>query len=396
MPQEVDDVTAKLNSTLHATLAFSHEWLEESQRALSQNSREAAASSRFRINLQRTVRKETQRMESLCETCLSNDGTQLQRVPAEKQLLLLGAFVCSKFPQVRKLALTILSQMSTEQAKEKTFLALDDPDEEFQVLATRELLSSHSKHKMRLLTKQLESPFQSVRELAIEEVSRQSLHHFVQAHRGLDEDVRKRAASAVMKMKSEQLAAEIEREFDKASPEERIELLLAATAFAGEQQVGHVIAKFLNSPDKRVRATAVKALGTCGGAAALPNIEPLLKDLDPRVRANAVEVVEELKGADAKELLLPLLSDENNRVRGNAAKALWKLGETSAQEAVMEMLKSKEPLMRMSALWVLGEVLPPNVVDIVRPYAERDPDPRARRWAGIVIENHKKRQATNG
>jgi len=396
MPQEVDNMNARLASTVHSTLAFSCEWLDQLLGAISETRRESDDVSKVRVDLQRISNKEAHRLEGICRTCLSNDCIRLEHVPAEKQLALLGACACSKFPQVRKLALAALAQMSTEQAREKTFLALDDPDEELQILATRELLASHAKQKMRLLARQLESPFQSVQELAMQEVSRHSLRHFVNAYRGLDEEARKKAASAVMKIKKDTLAEEIEQELGSATPEECTELLLAVTAFDEEKQIANAVTKFLTSPNKRVRATAVRALSACGGVDALPDVEPLLKDPDSRVRANAVEVVEELKGADAKETLLPLLSDENNRVRGNAAKALWKLGEDSAQKTVMEMLKSKDPLMRMSALWVLQEILPANVADIARPFARRDPDPRVKRRADMVLEKHRKRQKTNG
>ena len=91
MPQEVDDIMAKLNTTVHSTRALSYEWPKESPRALSKKPHEANPSSRFTINLQSPSHKEPQHIESLGRTCLSNDTTQLQRVPAQKKLVLLGA-----------------------------------------------------------------------------------------------------------------------------------------------------------------------------------------------------------------------------------------------------------------------------------------------------------------
>ena len=393
MPEDVDRIQPRLESTLGANLTFFSDMLEQLLGALPDAPEQPAP---HKAHIHRCSLKEAQRLEGLCGSCCTTDGILSQKIPPGKQLVLLGSFVCSKYPEVRRLALTSLSQMTTEHAVAKAFLALDDPDEDLQLMATKQLLNSHAKDKMRLLARQLSSPFQSVRDLAMQEVSRQSLRQFVQAYRGLGDDVRKKAASAVMKMKSEKLADEIKSELENASAEDRIQLLLAITAFSEKKQVGDVVAKLLDSSNKRVRATAVKALGACGGPDAASRIEPLLKDPDPRVRANAVEVVEELKGADAKALLLPLLSDENNRARGNAAKALWKLGEESAQRTVMEMLKSGDPLMRMSALWVLGEIRPTNVENIARPFAKRDPDPRVRKRAGIVLSQPQKRQEHNG
>ena len=72
------------------------------------------------------------------------------------------------------------------------------------------------------------------------------------------------------------------------------------------------------------------------------------------------------------------------------------MGETKVREIVTDMLKSKDPLMRMSALWVFGEILPEDVAAVAAPFAERDPDPRVRKRANLTLEKLKSKKDADG
>jgi HEAT repeat protein len=103
------------------------------------------------------------------------------------------------------------------------------------------------------------------------------------------------------------------------------------------------------------------------GAQALPQpgyITPrlMLNDTNPRVRAKGIEIIDaqmigEKEDPDVAEKVLEgFLEDKNNRVRANAARALYKYRPDMAFEMLEKMLKSDDKWMKVSAIWVLGEL----------------------------------------
>ncbi len=90
-------------------------------------------------------------------------------------------------------------------------------------------------------------------------------------------------------------------------------------------------------------------------------IKEMIADGNPYIRARGVEVLgEELKiekdNTIVEKLLIPFLKDKNNRVRGNAAKALYPHNKELALKSLKEMSQSKDPWMRASSAWALGEI----------------------------------------
>ncbi len=90
-------------------------------------------------------------------------------------------------------------------------------------------------------------------------------------------------------------------------------------------------------------------------------IKEMIADGNPYIRARGVEVLgEELKiekdNTIVEKLLVPFLKDKNNRVRGNAAKALYPHNKEISLNTLKEMSQSKDPWMRASAAWALGEI----------------------------------------
>ncbi|MCK4533753.1 HEAT repeat domain-containing protein [bacterium] len=90
-------------------------------------------------------------------------------------------------------------------------------------------------------------------------------------------------------------------------------------------------------------------------------IKEMIADGNPYIRARGVEVLgEELKiekdNTIVEKLLIPFLKDKNNRVRGNAAKALYPHNKELALKSLKEMSQTKDPWMRASAAWALGEI----------------------------------------
>ncbi len=90
----------------------------------------------------------------------------------------------------------------------------------------------------------------------------------------------------------------------------------------------------------------------------------MINDPNPRVRTKGLEVIEaELIDGDenadvAEKLLVPFIKEKDNRVRATALKILHRYNPEKAMESIKEMIKSNDRWMRISAVWVLGEVIP--------------------------------------
>lgn len=90
----------------------------------------------------------------------------------------------------------------------------------------------------------------------------------------------------------------------------------------------------------------------------------MINDPNPRVRTKGLEVIEaELIEGDenaevAEKLLVPFIKEKDNRVRATALKIFHHYNPEKAMESIKEMIKSNDRWMRISAVWVLGEVIP--------------------------------------
>lgn len=78
----------------------------------------------------------------------------------------------------------------------------------------------------------------------------------------------------------------------------------------------------LASEDAEARFEAAVACGSIGDEAATPHLAPLLHDDDPEVRSAAIAALGEIGGADAKGLLLSLADSDSPDVREAARDAL--------------------------------------------------------------------------
>ena len=84
-------------------------------------------------------------------------------------------------------------------------------------------------------------------------------------------------------------------------------------------------------------------------------IKPYLDSPNERIVANAVEAIGRAGGAGCR-ILLPKLTSRNNRVKANAAMALFAAGRFEVIETLKPMLLHSDSLMRSSAAFALGEL----------------------------------------
>src|SRR5688572_133230 len=150
-------------------------------------------------------------------------------------------------------------------------------------------------------------------------------------------------------------------EVESTQPANQLNVLLGLTAALRSRpaDAGPTIAKFLSSPDARVRSDAANALARMRVKDGNDQLRKLLTDdPDPNVRANAARVLgatEDKASFDA--ILARATSDPDSRVRVSSIRAL----------AALKDPRAAEPLMKLSAVvtnelleiaTTLGRVLP--------------------------------------
>ena len=167
----------------------------------------------------------------------------------------------------------------------------------------------------------------------------------------------------------------------------RLKAVRIVTALSREHEVEETLLELVEDPDERVRATVVKTLAILDSEPAVRALLTAVTDFDRRVVANTVEAIEASGFPQLVGLMQILAGHVNNRIRANAVKALLQMHSPGAEEALVDMLASPVEMMRLSAVWVLGEVDFPGALDWLRRLAREDPSPRVRQKVAGILED---------
>ena len=137
-------------------------------------------------------------------------------------------------------------------------------------------------------------------------------------------------------------------------------------------------------PDTRIASKATLLVGK-----RLRNEDFVARQLespDCRVRASTIEGLWNSPQPENRARLLAGLKDKNNRVVGNALIGLHRLGELGVREFVMRMIEDPRPPFRWTAAWVMGQI---GGEDFTQPleHATADPDPQVRRSAEKALQS---------
>jgi cyclophilin family peptidyl-prolyl cis-trans isomerase/HEAT repeat protein len=121
---------------------------------------------------------------------------------------------------------------------------------------------------------------------------------------------------------------------------ERETILLAITAALRARPEGteKAVARFLTSPDARIRADAANTLARVRAKNANPEFRNMLvNDLDPIARANAARALGAAEDKDAVEILLiAAINDNDSRVRVSAVRSLAQLRDKSTGARLLD------------------------------------------------------------
>ncbi len=120
-------------------------------------------------------------------------------------------------------------------------------------------------------------------------------------------------------------------------------LLLASS----EMREGKVSSKdMLNDSNPRVRAKGVEII--------------------------EAELIEQKDSELAERILKPFLNDPDNRVRANAVKAIYRYNPEVAMLRLKEMFESQDKWMKVSAAWVAGEIITDETTQFLLKYKDTD------------------------
>jgi class 3 adenylate cyclase len=121
-----------------------------------------------------------------------------------------------------------------------------------------------------------------------------------------------------------------------------------------------LIGRFGKEPSDKVLSALITAVGKLTTEAraerSIAVLKPFLDSPNERIVANAVEALGQPRSARCTDLILPKLGSRHNRVKANAAMALFAAGHIEVIDSLKPMLMHSDPLMRSSAAFAIGEL----------------------------------------
>jgi hypothetical protein len=189
---------------------------------------------------------------------------------------------------------------------------------------------------------------ESVRPTVSQYLAAESFGRYWTRYRRLGAEVRERAGRALLKLDgkvTDLLGARLVSRHP-AQQLQAVEMVRQLGAAGGFE---HTLCRLARQGDKRVRASAVRALTACESFHSRRILARCLDDADARVQANAVEALEAVGGDPAA--VADKMYSPHNRVRGNAIRWLLTTAAPEAPAALATMLDDDRPAHRVSALW---------------------------------------------
>ncbi|MBF0432188.1 MAG: HEAT repeat domain-containing protein [Fibrobacteria bacterium] len=132
-------------------------------------------------------------------------------------------------------------------------------------------------------------------------------------------------------------------------------------------EIEKFLQQLITDKNEKIRATAVAILKTMPENLTATLLSSMLKDNDKRVVANSLEVIETIAQDSLVPMVVKYMKHPNNRIRGNAVKAAWKMGHKDVYQHLKEMVEDqRNPLMRCTACWVIGECATDKDMDYLK------------------------------
>jgi HEAT repeat protein len=272
----------------------------------------------------------------------------------------------------------------------QAFLA--DPSDEVKLAAARTIIGLNPPNKARILMPLMNAATEELRRMAMREVASAGFDKYLRSFDRLDPATREAAARALAKI-DQRIVDRLAEELTALDPERRLRALRVIDYVDAETDLRQNLMALLNDPDRRVRATAIKIVQLTDGVDGMRLLVAALSDPADRVRANAIEAFEDSGEPLCVPVLLPFLRDDDNRVRANTAKAVWNLGSEEGKKTLQAMVDDPDEMMRLSAVWAIGQVRFPGAVDLLVNRLEAEQAPAVRTKIGEVLSREAQKEA---
>jgi HEAT repeat protein len=265
----------------------------------------------FPARLTETQQKNFQQVEHVA--WLKDRNLSLDFVPAGLQKNLVALVSALGIPPSHKMAVQewlvrygslegrlaaseVLSQLDEDEVENIIYSGLEADDEKVQAWATSQLRSQHIPEAVSLLLARLDSPLESVRDVARNELGSFNVQFMLDYYEHLSPEAARRAGALIQKIESD-CAAKLAAELANPVLRRRIRAARAALAMGMHTKVVPSLLAMLDDEDQLSRRTGIEILGHVPTREVAASLQLLLEDPSPRVRDDAARALGKLQRA---------------------------------------------------------------------------------------------------
>ena len=197
-------------------------------------------------------------------------------------------------PDCRSDAAQLIAKLDSTATQAIVQDGLSSQDEGLQAWATSQLRSQKVPDAIAQLTKRLDSPLASVRDVARQELSGFDIERLLSLFKQLDPLVCLRAGETIQKI-NPQCVQDLIEELKSPLRQKRIRAASGAVALGMHTQVVPQLLALAGDNDSLVRRTAAEVLGYVGTDESLDVLKSLRDDSSPAVRDAAVQSIAKLE-----------------------------------------------------------------------------------------------------
>lgn len=277
-------------------------------------------------------------------------------------------------------------QPATNNAKDALALLTSDPEPAIARTALWHLIQTDYAGLPRILADLVNSRHKSIRRVAAKQLAPLGFDRFWKSWPKLDPKRRIAAGRALIKIDSD-FHRHLSSRLASRDPDTSIRAMVIIGALNQGSFFEDALLDLCTSQDKRIVASAVKALAGCTSIAAERTLQLAMEHDDTRIRANAIEAMGTTQAAANIDKLLDIAKDTEQRPRANAIKALLELRAKDALPSLTHMLGDRRAPHRISALWLIDEL---GILQLARLVAEvslNDEDEQVKQRASRVIQH---------
>jgi class 3 adenylate cyclase len=233
---------------------------------------------------------------------------------------------------------------------------------------TKIVFSNHVEEKVRGLLEYEEMESEKVR--GKEEIVRtfeligvRDIQFLVQNLKGQDLGLRRRSVELLGQSRNAGALPWVTGALHDADELTRLQAVIAVSKLApgdDEKAFDSLLVHLKGERSDKVVSALVSCIGKLSNDSRIDRmievLRPLLNSPNERIVANAVEAMGQVRNPRCTDLILPKLSSRNNRVKANAAMAIFAAGHIEVIDTLKPMLMHSEGLMRSSAAFAIGEL----------------------------------------